>query len=324
MKKLLFTVLFLGLPAFTWAQDSLRLTIHLEGFKKSDKVYLHFNEQNYILSTDRDSLSHTNYVAVPHAAYVTYKKTDHEWWIENGDITLSISKENFKSGVMVSGSKSEELHQAMKKANRAERASLIEANIDHPLAQSYMKAPRPDLHAEDIKRIRQKMPDHVNEHARYHVWGINIKKDEVLKEGDRIMDFVAQTSKDKVVDTKSFRGKFLLLDFGSTTCGYCWKAYPAMAEELMHYEDLQVLTINKDYRVEVWEKHARKREIFLPWPVLWKAENKREIFEKYGINVLPTYVLISPEGEILEYWRVGNDKKFSKMLEKHGVVKRQM
>jgi hypothetical protein len=92
-----------------------------------------------------------------------------------------------------------------------------------------------------------------------------------------------------------------------------------MAETLVEYKNLQVLTFNEDYNFKGWQNLADKRNIKLPWPVLWEAENKQEILTSYGINVLPTYLLISPEGIILERWQGGKDEKIEKKLEKHGV-----
>lgn len=302
------------------AQDSLRLTINLEGFKKNDKLVLYFNDQGHRLGTEKSQLRHTSYLDGPQEAAVTFKNRIKSFWIENGDIELTISKATlFKQGVKVKGSKSELLNQDIKKANRAERAKLLEANIGHPIVKSYMRRHKPDLEADDIARIREKMPDEINEFAQYHLGMMDIKKSETLKVGDMMMDFVAMTAEDTQVDTKNLRGKYLLLDFAGTSCSWCWVTYPQMAKDLTGYENLNVLTFNEDYLVERWKKLAEKREIDLPWPVLWKAENKEDIFKSYGVNVLPTYLLVSPEGKILEYWRGGKEKKITKKLDKYGI-----
>ena len=92
-----------------------------------------------------------------------------------------------------------------------------------------------------------------------------------------------------------------------------------MSKTLVNYKNLQTFTFNLDFRHSQWQKIATQRNIELPWPVLWKAENKQEIIDRYGINVLPTYYLISPDGTILDRWQAGKVEKLIRKLEQHKV-----
>lgn len=309
----------LGMSSWVMAQDSLRLTINLEGFKKNDEVTLYFNDSGYGLEPGAKQLHHTNYLDGPQELVIAFKSKVKRFWMENGDIILTISKSNFWKGSKIEGSKSELLYQSILSADRTERARLLEANIDHAVVIDYMRRHNADLNADDMARIRAKMPSEVNEFAQYHLGIIEIDRSEVLKEGDFMMDFVAMTADDTKVDTKALRGKYLLLDFAGTGCSWCWVTYPQMARDLVHYKNLSVLTFNEDYLIEGWAKRAERRDVSLPWPVLWKAENKEDIFKTYGVNVLPTYLLISPEGKILERWQAGKDKRIIKMLTRYNV-----
>ena len=318
MKKLFVPILLILSTASVVAQDSLRLTIRLEGFKKSDQLSIRIGGSGYNIPTSESEFQGIPiYLDKPQTGIVLFKNRFKSFWLENGDMELFISKSQFPKNVKISGSKSEELWNTILAANQDERAKILEKNIDHPVVNSYMMNSRPNLKPADLDRIRNMMSDEVNDFAKYNVTIFRYDKKEAVKKGDQLFDFVARTLNDEVIDTKALRGSYLLLDFAGTGCGYCWLSYPKMQELLPNYENLKVITFNNDYFIDKWEQIAERNNVDLPWPVLWKAENKREILEKYGVNIYPTYVLISPEGEILEYWRGSREEKLKSRLERH-------
>ena len=319
MKKILITLL-LSVPFILSGQDLLELTIHLDGFKKNESIDFQVRDTLYQLEIElgeRKSL--TFKIDEPVKALLGYKKRVTSVWLEPGSQDLFISKSNFPKNVSLEGSKSEDLWNGIIAAEPEQKAILLEENIKSPVVETYLMNGNPNLKPEDLKRLRAKMPNRVNDIAKYDVRVFKYDKKEAVKEGDQIFDFIALTSNDEIIDTKAYRGKYLLLDFAGTSCGWCWVSYPKMQEALPEYENLGVITFNNDYSIDRWEKIADRNNVNLPWPVLWKAENKREIFEKYGVNVYPTYVLISPDGKILEYWRGSREEKLKNRLERHIV-----
>lgn len=301
------------------AQDSLRLTFKLEGFKAKDQLSISFSEGQFLLPTEKEEVTIVRKLAGPESLAIIYKSRFKSLWIDNNNITVVISKSGFKNGINVQGSPSEDLWQQMVKAPKKERAKILEENINTKMAQSYLASSSNKLFPEDQERLLAMSNPKTNDLAKYNISLLGLDVSERLKEGDPMMDFIASTIDDQQTSTEDLRGKFLLLDFAGTGCGWCWIEYPNMVESLEKYENLQVLTINQDFAHEQWQKRANQRNIDLPWPVLWKAENKKEILAKYGIQVLPTHYLISPEGIILERWQGAKDNKLERVLEKHKV-----
>jgi hypothetical protein len=54
----------------------------------------------------------------------------------------------------------------------------------------------------------------------------------------------------------------------------------------------------------------------LPWPVLWKGDNKLEIFERYNVEGWPLHFLISPEGKVIDTWYGSGGNRLAKKLGK--------
>lgn len=301
------------------AQDSLRLTLHLDGFNAKDEVYLILGDTAYKIDPSQDSFQLNRRIPEPRMAMIRFKSRAQTFWVENGEISVTIPKRGFIGGVKVSGSSSQSLWEELLKASKEERAELLAENINTKMAQSYLARSSDRLLPEDQERLLAMSNTKTNDLAKYNISLLGLDTNEKLKEGDPMMDFTASTIDNQVTSTKDLRGKYILLDFAGTGCSWCWVEYPKMVESLEKYENLQVLTINQDFAHELWQKRADQRNIDLPWPVLWKAENKKEIFAKYAIQVLPTHYLISPEGIILERWQGAKDNKLERAIEKHNI-----
>ena len=318
MKKTLTLLAFCLLSFNLTAQDSLRLTFKLDGFKTKDQLSISFSEGQFLLPTEKEEVTIVRKLVGPESMAIIYKSRFKSLWIDNNDITVTISKSGFKNGIDVQGSPAEDLWQQIVKAPKEKRAELLAENINTKMAQSYLARSSDRLLPEDQERLLAMSNSKTKDLAKYDLlmaYDISNR----LKEGDPMMDFIASTIDDQQTSTKDLRGKFILLDFAGTNCGWCWVEYPEMSKTLVNYKNLQTFTFNLDFRHSQWQKIATQRNIELPWPVLWKAENKQEIIDRYGINVLPTYYLISPDGTILDRWQAGKVEKLIRKLEQHKV-----
>lgn len=318
MKKLFSLIILFSIINSLSAQDSLRLTIKLEGFKEKDLLGIEFSEGRFKLPTERNEFTITRKLKSPESMAVFYKSRFHSFWMDNNDITVTISKSGFKKGIEVEGSPAEDLWQKIVQAPKGERANILEENINTKMAQAYLAGNSNRLLPEDKDRLLTMSKPKTNDLAKYSVrMAYNVSNK--LKEGDQMFDFTASTIEDNEISTETLRGKYILLDFAGTNCGWCWVEYPEMSKQLVKYKNLHALTLNLDFNHPQWQKIAEKKNIELPWPVLWKAENKQEIFNRYGVNVLPTYYLISPEGIVLEKWQAGKVEKLIRKLERYDI-----
>lgn len=99
-----------------------------------------------------------------------------------------------------------------------------------------------------------------------------------------------------------FRGKFLLLDFWASWCGPCMKAVPEVKKAHEIYKDkLTIAGINLDERDADWLQASQRHGI--TWQNLHDAGGfGKSLHKQYQGSSIPYYVLISPEGTILDIW----------------------
>ena len=133
-------------------------------------------------------------------------------------------------------------------------------------------------------------------------------------EGNLAPDFTLNDINGKPLALSSLRGKWLILDFWGSWCGWCIKGMPKMKEYYAKYQDkLEILGVDCNDTVEKWKAAVAKHEI--PWlHVYWDKENGDNPVDMYGVRGFPTKVVINPEGEIAKII-VGEDPAFYDYLD---------
>jgi len=129
---------------------------------------------------------------------------------------------------------------------------------------------------------------------------LNLAVGEDLKLYGRTLD-------DKVFDWKSLRGKYVLVKFTATWCGPCQAQIPGMIEAYEKYRDkgLEIVSVYIWQRepdpVAVVKDYVAEKK--LPWIILSEAltvkGGQTPQGELYGIEGVPTFVLVDKEGKIL-------------------------
>ena len=97
------------------------------------------------------------------------------------------------------------------------------------------------------------------------------------------------------------KGKYILLDFWSIGCGPCVASFPEMEEVARLYAHcLAVVSINEDNESS-WKAFIRRKKLKgLQWNQLGKTDYTLK--QAYRIDAIPGYVLISPEGKVIDKW----------------------
>lgn len=97
-----------------------------------------------------------------------------------------------------------------------------------------------------------------------------------------------------MVTLESFKGKWVLLDFWGSWCGWCIKDFPRLETIYNGYKSkLEVVGIACNDTDEQWRKAVEKHK--LPWANLL-SDGEVEI--EYAIVAYPSKILINPQGEI--------------------------
>lgn len=117
----------------------------------------------------------------------------------------------------------------------------------------------------------------------------------------KVVEFKSKTLAGEDFDIESLRGKFVLLHFWSTWDRVTPNDLPNLEHTYKTYHDsgLQIVSISMDTQRKELEAFVSERKI--PWLVIWnEGENWQEsIVRKFGINAIPTSMLIDPEGKVI-------------------------
>ena len=116
-----------------------------------------------------------------------------------------------------------------------------------------------------------------------------------------------KTLDDKDFDWKSLRGKYVLIKFTATWCGPCKMQIPGMLEAYAKYKDkgLEIVSVYVFERSgdPVTSVREAVEEEKLPWIILSEAltekANQPPYGKNYGIEGVPTIVLVDKEGKIM-------------------------
>lgn len=129
-----------------------------------------------------------------------------------------------------------------------------------------------------------------------------------LEKGEAAPDFTLVGLDGTSKSLSEFRGKWLVLDFWGSWCGWCIKGFPALKEAYAKYHPagLEVIGIDCNDSKEDWKSAVEQYK--LPWVQLYNGDDN-SLLENYGIQGFPTKIIINPKGEI-ENVTVGEDPGF--------------
>lgn len=96
-----------------------------------------------------------------------------------------------------------------------------------------------------------------------------------------------------------FKGKYVLLDFWKTGCGPCIAAIPEMKKFKERHPDMEIVSLCLDL-FESWKNNKAYQN--LPWHNLNDGGGWLGLAKSYGVRAVPTYILISPEGNYIKKW----------------------
>ncbi len=133
-------------------------------------------------------------------------------------------------------------------------------------------------------------------------------------EGTMAPDFTLKDINGKDFKLSSLRGKYVLLDFWGSWCGWCIKALPNMKEcyaKASKNGKFEIVSIDCNDTEAKWKAAVKQHD--MTWTQV-KNENADGIPTKFGVSGFPTFILISPEGKIEKRY-VGSDPEMYKYID---------
>jgi peroxiredoxin len=164
-----------------------------------------------------------------------------------------------------------------------------------------------DLDAEQSAYLRKKaeeLYDRMSEKDRTSLVGYLITSQLfpsfIVEVGDDMADADMLDINGNTKRLADYFGKYILLDFWSRGCQPCIRALPEMKEVSETYSDkLTIISISIETEAG-WKEATATYD--MPWVNLRDQNSLGGLAATYGVWGIPNYVMISPEGKIVDKW----------------------
>lgn len=132
-----------------------------------------------------------------------------------------------------------------------------------------------------------------------------VDNDEIPSVGDKGGD---SSPSGGVASGAAWKGKVVLMDFWATWCGPCRDSLPDLKQLVssMGSDKLEVISVSEDTNERAWHDFTSANA--MNWEQ--QRDTTHRLMQQYGVNALPTYVLLGDNGAVLQRY-VGEDTQNS-------------
>lgn len=125
--------------------------------------------------------------------------------------------------------------------------------------------------------------------------------------GNKAPEIMQAAPKGNVITLSSFKGKMVLIDFWASWCGPCRAENPMVVAAYNKYHSLnfkngkgfEILSVSLDQNATAWEKAIEKDQLIWPYHVSDLQGWSNAAAVRYGVNSIPTNVLVDGNGIIV-------------------------
>lgn len=148
--------------------------------------------------------------------------------------------------------------------------------------------------------------------ARAKAWAEEKEAEKKMASGLDAPEFTLNDINGQPFALSSLRGKYVVLDFWGSWCGWCIKGFPQMKEYYAKYPGkFEIVGVDCNDTDEKWKAAVKKYE--LPWLHVY-CPDKSTVLDDYGVMGFPTKIVIGPDGKIVK-GIVGESPAFYTLLD---------
>ncbi len=121
--------------------------------------------------------------------------------------------------------------------------------------------------------------------------------------GKKAPGFTFKDKNGNNVSLKDFKGKYVFIDIWATWCTPCLKEVPHLKKLATQYQDKNIvfvgISVDEKTEYDLWKKMLNEKELN---GVQLFSDNAfdSEFVSDFGVSSIPRFILISPEGKIVE------------------------
>lgn len=198
------------------------------------------------------------------------------------------------------------LYDSLHDRRRELSAEWVAAHLDSPAAILVMPTLNPETQLEYDPLLNEKVRcssaavymEPSRKRAEAYVASRSAR--EKVKEGEEAPGFTLPDSTGRQVSLSQLRGKWVVLDFWGTWCGWCVHGIPKMKKyEEQYRRECTFVSIDCNEGRKTWL--AGLAEHRMPWLQLYndpKAEFLSQVNVLYGVRAYPTKFILRPDGRI--------------------------
>ena len=122
-----------------------------------------------------------------------------------------------------------------------------------------------------------------------------------FKPGTPFPDFEFQDINGKAVTLKSFKGKYVFIDFWATYCGPCLEELPYLRklEKAMKGKNIVFVGISRDRDRKAWENMVKKDKL---GGAQWFSGKDEKIKAAIGLTTIPRFILLDRKGRVVKIY----------------------
>jgi len=277
--------------------------------KQQGKVYLQKYIDRYYEVVDSADIQNGqfefhNAVTLPEVYGLSFRLTDTPYlvFLDEGDITVSLTSSPGYRGSIISGSGAHDLYAAFHRERGTDLTAFIQ---QHPqsivslyiLYREYVSRLSSNVIMQNLSLLDASLQQHPFAGILRQV----VQTREKTDVGQIAPDFTAKSPEGKNVSLHDLLGKsYLLLDFWASWCGPCRKENPNYVAAYQEYKDrgFEILAVSLDKTREAWLKGIQQDGLTYSHVSELKFWNS-DIARLYGIRSIPSNLLLNSEGIIV-------------------------
>jgi peroxiredoxin len=186
---------------------------------------------------------------------------------------------------------------------KAAQLDMLEKNVNQFFVVQVFPFIQRIASGEQIKSLHAKLPASLKQHDNVDKVMKDIAIKESIQPGKVAPDFTLKTPEGKDLSLTDLRGQIVLVDFWASWCKPCRASFPHMKDlyKKYHKKGFEILGITNDTNHKAWKKAIKDDGI--PWlnvadefPI---KHSPAKVISEYGMDYLPSTVLIDKEGVII-------------------------